>query len=377
MKKNILITSIAFLPNIGGVETHLSDLVEELIRNHWDVTVLTYQPLQTPVRGKWIEKKHNLMIIRLPVIRGWFYKFIDKPALEFLFLAPLHFAVLPLILLIKPNIEVINAQGLVVGFAAAFWSLLWKKRYVIALQNIYQFPNRGYYRMIAKWIINRADKVLVQSVDSANEVYALGIRQSKIVQFTHWENIDVLKPVNKLDAKILLGLKDVFVVSFFGRLVEVKGVNELLRSLRYINPEVVVQIYGEGPLINKLVEYQRRYPNLKYRGIISPDLLPVHYSASDVIIMPSTHEEGFGRVAVGALLCATPVIAARRGALPLIVNDEVGKLIDVSPEQIAKSINYFYTHPNELEKRRKKCRDYAVKKFSPSNSKVIIDVFKS
>ena len=57
MNKNILITSIAFLPNIGGVETHLKDLVSELVKSGWEVSVLTYQPLQTPVNGQWIERQ--------------------------------------------------------------------------------------------------------------------------------------------------------------------------------------------------------------------------------------------------------------------------------------------------------------------------------
>jgi hypothetical protein len=128
-QKNILITSIAFLPNIGGVETHLKDLVDELVKKDWRVTVLTYQPLQTPTNGRWIEKKGDVTIIRLPVVKGYFYKLVDKPLLEFLFLAPLQFLCLPIVLLFRPSIKVINAQGLVAGFSSAFWSGIFQKKY--------------------------------------------------------------------------------------------------------------------------------------------------------------------------------------------------------------------------------------------------------
>ena len=53
--KTILILAIGFLPNIGGLETHLKDLIDELQKKNWRVVVLTYQPLHTPVLGKWIE----------------------------------------------------------------------------------------------------------------------------------------------------------------------------------------------------------------------------------------------------------------------------------------------------------------------------------
>ena len=42
MKKNILILAIGFLPNIGGLETHLNALIDELIKKNWRVIVLTY-----------------------------------------------------------------------------------------------------------------------------------------------------------------------------------------------------------------------------------------------------------------------------------------------------------------------------------------------
>ena len=66
-----------FPPNVGGVETHLDDLVKVLIKRGWEVTVLTYQPLTTKVDWKMIEKKRHLLIFRIFWIKGFFYK-IDR-----------------------------------------------------------------------------------------------------------------------------------------------------------------------------------------------------------------------------------------------------------------------------------------------------------
>jgi glycosyltransferase involved in cell wall biosynthesis len=111
---NILQLTAHFSPNLGGVETHLQDLVDRLVEKKNNVTVLTYQPLSTDISAPWLEHKLNTTIIRLPWIRGWFYRLVDSPILEFMYLFPGLFVVLPFILFRK-KIEVIHAHGLVAG----------------------------------------------------------------------------------------------------------------------------------------------------------------------------------------------------------------------------------------------------------------------
>ena len=160
MWKHILIIAIGFLPNIGGLETHLKDLIDELTKKDWRVTVLTYQPLNTPALDKWIEKRKNLIVFRLPILRGIFYKLYKKPFLEFLFLEPLLFLTTPIVLLMYPDIGVVNGQGLIAGFTASFWSKIFRKRYVVSAQSVYNFPEKGIYRQVCKWIFSSADKII-------------------------------------------------------------------------------------------------------------------------------------------------------------------------------------------------------------------------
>lgn len=376
MKKNILILSIGFLPNIGGLETHLKDLIDELIKKNWVVTVLTYQPLNTPVLGKWIEKNRNLTIYRMPIFQGIFYKLLKKPILEFLFLEPLLFLITPLILLKHPNIRVINAQGIIAGFSVAFWKNIFRKRYVIAAQSVYHFPKGGIYRQICKWIFKSADKIIAISTQTKKDIGTLGVNINKIIVYTNWENSDFFKPWKKIKAKSKVGFKNKFVVSFFGRLVEEKGIKVLIDSINKINKNVTLAIYGEGPLVDLVEKSAKENDNVIFMKTIPPDKLPLHYSAADLIIMPSLHEEGFGRVAAGALFCSTPVIASKRGALPEIINDKVGKIINPNPKELSQSINFFFTHKDELRKKSLKCREYALSRFSEKNAKPIIESFR-
>lgn len=375
MRKHVLIISIGFLPNIGGLETHLKDLIDELIKNNWKVTVLTYQPLNTPVLGKWIERGKKLIVFRLPVLRGIFYKLYKKPLLEFLFLEPLLFLVTPLMLLTYPNINVVNAQGLIAGFSASFWAKIFRKRYVVSAQSVYHFPKKGFYRQICKWIFSSADKIISISKQSKHDIETLGISSERIQTYTNWENSDLLKPIKKETAKKEMGLTNKFVVSFFGRLIEEKGVKVIIDAVKLSDRRISFTIYGEGPLIDYVKKAAKKYPNVIYMGTIPPNLLPLHYSAADIVLMPTLNEEGFGRVAAGALFCGIPVIASNRGALPTVVADSVGKIIEPTSQEIAKAVNFYFNNRSVLKKSARNARKYALSKFSKKNVEAIISSY--
>ena len=110
-------------------------------------------------------------------------------------------------------------------------------------------------------------------------------------------------------------------------------------------------------------------------GTIQLEELNLYYAAADLVIMPSLHEEGFGRVASGALLSGTPVIASNKGALPEVVDDSVGRIINPTPKNIADSIEFFYSHKEQLKKRALNARKYAMRKFSNKNAEVIIRTY--
>lgn len=382
MRKHVLIISIGFLPNIGGLETHLKDLIDELIKDNWKVTVLTYQPLNTPVLGKWIERGKNLIVFRLPVLRGIFYKLYKKPLLEFLFLEPLLFLVTPLMLLMYPSINVVNAQGLIAGFSASFWTKIFRKRYVVSAQSVYHFPKKGLYRQVCKWIFKSADKIISISKQSKEDIETLGVSSERIQTYTNWENSDIFKPIKKEIAKKEVGFAseqssstNKFVVSFFGRLIEEKGVKVIIDAIKVSDRRITFVIYGEGPLVDYVKKAAQEYPNVIYMGTILPNLLPLHYSAADIVLMPTLNEEGFGRVAAGALFCGTPVIASNRGALPMIITDSVGKIIEPTIQEITKAVNFYFHNRHVLKKSARNARKYALSKFSKKNAEPIISSY--
>src|SRR3989344_7684652 len=115
MNKNVLILTTPFRPNVGGVETHLDDLINVGVKRNCNFYILTYQPLITKAFGPIIEKGQGFTVYRLPWVRmNLFLVFEKLPFFEFLYLFPgLFFLGLFFLIFNKSKIRTIHAQGLV------------------------------------------------------------------------------------------------------------------------------------------------------------------------------------------------------------------------------------------------------------------------
>lgn len=369
----ILQLSAHFKPNIGGVETHLSDLVEFLTKKGWEVLVLAYKPLTTNVHAKIYEKKGLLTIVRIPWLRGLFYKLVKYPMLEFIYLLPGLFIATPF-LLILTNPGVIHAHGLVAGFVGVFWGKLFGKKVIISTHSIYGFPKRGIYRNFVSFLFNNANYSLGLSKQATDEIESLGIGKKKVKKFTYWVNLENFKEIDK--AKTKLGWRKKFIVLFVGRLIPEKGVKLLLESVKSWDKKIGLKIIGGGPLENLVKNAALKIQNVDFIGAVDSNNLPIYYCGSDLLVVPSIHEEGFGRVILEALACGTPVIGARRGAILEAMDQTVGKIIDISPENIRRTVEYFYTYRDQLSKLAKNCRKFAERRYSEKNAEAITRLYQ-
>lgn len=370
---NVLQLTAHFRPNIGGVETHLTDLVNALTKRGWEVFVLTYKPLTTKASSKIYERDKLLTILRIPWLSNLFYILVPYPFLEFIYLLPGLFFITPLVLIFK-NPNVIHAHGLVAGFVGVFWGRLFRKRVVISTHSIYSFPKMGFYRKFVTLIFKNANYNLGLSRQAAKEIESLGVSSSKVDNFTYW--IDLAKFNKVKDAKNKLGWKEKFIVLFVGRLISEKGVEVLLESVRSWDKDISLKIIGSGPLVTRVREIASKLPNVKYIEGIDSEILPLYYSGSDLLIVPSVSEEGFGRVILESLACETPVIGSNRGAIPEAMDETVGKLINMTAENIKDAVGYFYKNPDKLRRLSKNTRRFAERRYSEKNAEKIIKSYR-
>lgn len=108
-------------------------------------------------------------------------------------------------------------------------------------------------------------------------------------------------------------------IMFFGRLVERKGCEHLLRAVRRLNdaknlPEdCKVIICGAGPLEVSLKSYIRTHhlgKLVEFTGFVSEANKPHYLAAADIVAYPSTGGESFGIVLLEGMAAARGVVLA-------------------------------------------------------------------
>ncbi|MBI1961517.1 MAG: glycosyltransferase family 4 protein [Parcubacteria group bacterium] len=143
------------------------------------------------------------------------------------------------------------------------------------------------------------------------------------------------------------GLSGKKVALFVGRLTEEKGVEYIIKAAAKINGDVL--IVGDGPEMKKLKTIKRELglKNLHILGYIGrekSEKLKKLYARADVIIAPSVIDEALGIVILEAMYYAKPVVATRKGGIPLAVKEnETGLFVKPrNATDIAEKVNALF-----------------------------------
>lgn len=125
-----------------------------------------------------------------------------------------------------------------------------------------------------------------------------------------------------------------------GRLVPEKGFDVFLRALAQAcrhRPELRAVIAGDGPQaarLRGLAEALGLGSRVCFTGWVDPGAVPALIRSAAAVVVPSRWQEPFGLVALQAMQAGVPVIAARSGGLPEIVDDGATGLL-VPPDDVA------------------------------------------
>lgn len=131
---------------------------------------------------------------------------------------------------------------------------------------------------------------------------------------------------------------------FAGRLSWGKGAHLLVEAMPAIQAALApkraqLTIAGDGPLLKPLTARAAALgmaDAITFAGSLPQHEMQNYYANADVVVVPSVVQEGFGRVAMEALVAGTPVVASTHGGLPEIVEDGVtGYVVDPKAELLA------------------------------------------
>jgi glycosyltransferase involved in cell wall biosynthesis len=122
-----------------------------------------------------------------------------------------------------------------------------------------------------------------------------------------------------------------FTVGYAGRLVERKGIDDLLAAVRRLEAPVEMLLIGNGELHDRLEGQPVPGSRLRILDDLTHDQMGSGYARLDVLVVPShttaTWKEQFGRVIVEALWCGVPVVGSDSGEIPWLIELTGGGLV--------------------------------------------------
>lgn len=121
---------------------------------------------------------------------------------------------------------------------------------------------------------------------------------------------------------------------YVGRLSEEKGINILLNSFINKSENQLLNIIGDGPLRQKVLDVLGEEPLINYCGFLSPIEIRNYLRKAEVLIFPSIWYETFGLTIIEAFSQSTVVIASNIGApASLITHGYNGLLFEAGNSQ--------------------------------------------
>lgn len=151
------------------------------------------------------------------------------------------------------------------------------------------------------------------------------------------------------------------IIGYVGRLIQEKGVFDLLEMMRRLDHHYHLVLVGSGPEESALKQ-EAGEPDLINKVTFLPpqsrDELAKLYRLFDVLVLPSKTDyfwkEQYGRVLVEAMACGTPVMGSRSGAIPAVIDraeccfpeGDIGQMV-----QIVQSLTSLEEEKQSLQNR--------------------------
>ena len=183
------------------------------------------------------------------------------------------------------------------------------------------------FEWLRKYTLRNADFAVARSGEAMNVLREKGYHgPARVVP--NGVDADLFHTMDRAQCRAALQLGTGFVVAYLGRLVEEKGLLDLVDAVAKCPADVTLLLVGSGPL-ESAIRSRAAEKNMSDRLRILPAKplaeLPQVMNAIDAMVLPSRTtarwKEQFGRVLIEAGVCGTAVIGSDSGAIPDVVGD--------------------------------------------------------
>lgn len=181
---------------------------------------------------------------------------------------------------------------------------------------------------------NRASVNLATSAVMVRQLQEHGI--ARVALWPGGADSDRFQPARRSDAsrsRLSAGHPESPLLLYVGRLSAEKDI-EILKPILQSIPDARLALVGDGPHRKALEKHFAGQP-VHFAGFLHGNQLAAAYASSDVFVMPS-RTETLGLVVLEAMCSGLPVVAARAGGIPEMIEEGVsGFLFDDASQAIA------------------------------------------
>ncbi len=373
MKKICFFSNSMF--KIGGEQRITSIIANELVKNNYDVTIIIKCNEQIDYSLYDLSKKIRLIFLnmnydfRLNNIKLFEYLRIlnrEYGILKYNKFIIRHFFCSNKILRKLKEIFKNNKFDVVIGVAGdRSFILSYLKKYIKGKLIFWNHMNfDAHFKNKKSRYYNEESfiKPLFKNFDSI-----INLNKDDVIKFKKYYNINSIA-INNCKSFISNEKSSLNNNKFIscGRLVEQKGFEYLIEIMKLFvmnNKEYILDIYGDGPLRDKLINKIKEYGLSNYVNIYPTNKnIEKLYPNYDLYLNTSIYE-GFGLVTLEALECGLPVIGFDIPANRTIIdNNKTGKLIkryDIKEYarillKLVKEKNILMQYQNNIESSIKK-----------------------
>jgi glycosyltransferase involved in cell wall biosynthesis len=279
-----------------------------------------------------------------------------------------------------PKYDLLHLSDAVLVIIGYLVKKIYRKPVVVSLHGLDLTYNNPLYQIYLKLFGRSGDLYICNSRQTEKEAKKRGFKNLTMIpvgiDIDFGKQIKLSKPNLKkiLERKLNLNLKEKEIISTIGRLVKRKGHYWFVQNVFPKLPkETLYLIAGEGPekeKLNQLIKRAHLEKRVILLGKVSDETRLQLLKAADIFLMPNikvkNDMEGFGLVALEAVVCGLPVIAAKlEGITEAIQDRKNGFLVDPhNVDGFIRLINFVNSNPQKINDFVNKAQKYTLARFS-------------
>ncbi|OGP52106.1 MAG: hypothetical protein A2Y79_12460 [Deltaproteobacteria bacterium RBG_13_43_22] len=210
--------------------------------------------------------------------------------------------------------------------------------------DTYRKPFQTLYHSIGDHLAKRF-YVITVSEFWQQKLIARGFPQNKVKVIPVGADRADWPQLSPEEAKEELGLSGRLVI-YTSPLRLNKGIMNVLKAVNLIKnkfPSLLVLATGVTDhqtqhQVQQYVQAHELENHFRYDGLVSRDRLPFYYAASDIVVLASLEEEGWGITLLEGMMAGRPVICSPLGAMPELVKDKGIILKENTPHHLAQAL---------------------------------------